>query len=556
MNRLSNYRKNIPIFLVVVFAAVLRLYRIRDFLTFLGDEGRDVLIVRHIVMGFGYLFQGNIQEASKNLTLLGPTASVGGFFLGPIYYYFMAPFLWLFNYDPVGPAIMIAILGTITVWVIYKITKEFFDTKTAVVAATLYTISPVVINYSRSSWNPNPMPFFSLLTLYLLYKAFHKKKILLIFVSGILFGIAMQLHYLSVFLGAIITFYIAVQTYYQKDLLITVQRTLLLIQNYLTFFAGFILGWSLFLAFEIRHGFKNIISIYNFVFHSNDTGGSSHFLYNIWDVLFRIFARLVFHFPEVKSYPITNPIFILFYICVSFFILLSITLLGYHTYRSFREKKENFRVYSLLILWLLIGVVLFGFYKKPIYDYYFEFIFPLPFILTAFTIVHFYSYIPALLHRMGKHITESKKEDMYYWGQQISIIIFLALIFWNLFEMPFTYTPNKQLDQTERIARFVYDKAKGKPFNFALITSGNSDYAYRYLFEVWGNTPVTIENAVVDPPRNTVTDQLFIVCESLPCHPLGDSLWEIAGFGRGDIAGQWNVPPVQIFKFVHYQGMK
>jgi len=42
-------------------------------MTFLGDEGRDVLIVYNILHG--------------KLTLLGPTASVGGFFLGPIYYY-------------------------------------------------------------------------------------------------------------------------------------------------------------------------------------------------------------------------------------------------------------------------------------------------------------------------------------------------------------------------------------------------------------------------------------------------------------------------------------
>ena len=32
------------------------------------------------------------------------------------------------------------------------------------VAALLYAISPTVIIYSRSSWNPNIMPFFALLS--------------------------------------------------------------------------------------------------------------------------------------------------------------------------------------------------------------------------------------------------------------------------------------------------------------------------------------------------------------------------------------------------------
>ena len=102
--------------------------------------------------------------------LLGPTSSVGGFFLGPIYYYFMAPFLWLFNYNPVGPAVMVALFGIATVWLIYKFCKDFFNAKVGLMAALLYAISPLVIAYSRSSWNPNPLPFFSLLTFISLYK--------------------------------------------------------------------------------------------------------------------------------------------------------------------------------------------------------------------------------------------------------------------------------------------------------------------------------------------------------------------------------------------------
>jgi len=131
-------------------ASFFRLYRMEDYITFLGDEGRDVLIVYDILHG--------------NLTLLGPTASVGGFFLGPIYYYFMAPFLWLFNYSPVGPAVMVALFGIATVFLIYKVGKEFFSAPVGLIASGLYAISPLVVIYSRSSWNPNLMPFFSLLS--------------------------------------------------------------------------------------------------------------------------------------------------------------------------------------------------------------------------------------------------------------------------------------------------------------------------------------------------------------------------------------------------------
>src|SRR6185312_2342583 len=131
--------------------------------------------------------------------------------------------------------------------------------------------------------------------------------------------------------------------------------------------------------------------------------------------------------------------------------------------------------------------------------------------------------------------------------------VLIALIVLNLQGVPFRYPANRQLLQTEIISRFVLDQADNKPFNFALITGGNSDHAYRYFFTVWGHPPTTIENAAVDPKRSTVTDQLLVVCESLPCYPLGNSLWEIAGFGRAQVVGHWKVSVVEIYKLEHYQ---
>lgn len=163
-------------------------------MTFLGDEGRDVIVAREILSG--------------NLTLLGPRASAGDFFLGPIYYYMIAPFLFLTRYDPVGPAIMVALFGIGTVALVYFFAKEFFGIKAALIASILYAISPLVIAYSRSSWNPNPMPFFSLLTFYTLYKAGEKKSLKLFFAVGFLVGIMMQLHYLTVFIISIIGLYV------------------------------------------------------------------------------------------------------------------------------------------------------------------------------------------------------------------------------------------------------------------------------------------------------------------------------------------------------------
>jgi hypothetical protein len=130
----------------------------------------------------------------------------------------------------------------------------------------------------------------------------------------------------------------------------------------------------------------------------------------------------------------------------------------------------------------------------------------------------------------------------------------IGLVVINVQGIPFRYAPNQQLQQTENIARFVLEKTNDQPYNFALITGGNSDHAYRYFLTVWGHPSVTIQYPGVDPKRTTVTNQLLVVCESLPCYPLGNSLWEIAGFGQGQIVGHWKVSVVEIYKLEHYKG--
>jgi len=198
----------------------------------------------------------------------------------------------------------------------------------------------------------------------------------------------------------------------------------------------------------------------------------------------------------------------------------------------FAKKKAGAK---LLALWFFVVVLLFGFYRKGIFDYYFGIFFALPFLLTGLVL--------STLSTYGK-----------FW-KAISFAVLIGLLYFNWLGRPFLFPPNKQLSQTKEISKVVFDQAKGMPFNFALITRNNSDHAYRYFFEIWGNSPVTIENEAIDPQRKTVADQLLIICDlyHTDCQPLGHPLWEIAGFGRAEIVGTWTVPFVTIFKLEHYK---
>ena len=510
--------ENMLIFFVIILAAFLRLYRIEDYMTFLGYEGRDALWVYGILHG--------------KFTLLGPTASVGGFFLGPIYYYFTAPFLWLFNYNPVGSSVMVALFGTATVFLVYKIGSEFFERRVGLISAFLYSIAPLVIAYSRSSWNPNLMPFFSLLTLYILYKAVAENRAKLFVLCGFLLGILMQLHYLATFLGVIIAFYVLLTRSILAQGYSLQKKLRNILKDYLYIFLGFVIGWLPFLAFEVRHGFPNIQSIISFVFTSGDTGKVDNFSLTVYDVFFRLFGRLITNFPPPEQVSLgTHPNIAFWYYATLVLGVVSTLLLAQRFIVSL-NNKEQFQKISLMVLWLVIGIGLFGFYKKSIYDYYFGFMFPLPFILVGMTVANFFR---------GSI------------GRVLTISILVGLVWINLKGMPFLFPPNRQLAQVEKISRFVLDKSDGKPFNFALISRGNSDHAYRYFFTLENHPPITIENTQNDPKRKSVTEQLLVVCEQNPCHPLGNSLWEVAGFGRAEIVGEWNVSVVKVYKLVHYK---
>lgn len=515
--------------LILLLGAYLRLYRISDYMTFLGDEGRDVLVVKRMIV-------------DHKFTLLGPNASVGGFFLGPIYYYFMLPFLWLWRLDPSGPAVMVALFGLATIYLVYRMGRDFFHPLVGLIASSLYAISPIIIAYSRSSWNPNLVPFFAAFLIYLLWRSVAFRRWSNLFWVGTFFGIGLQLHYLFLFLIPVAGMW-----------LLLYGRQTSLIKYYVLGFLGFLVGYSPFLAFEARHGFPNTQSIMRFIFEGKDTGYvGGGFMGRISDIIFRLFGRLVFRAPQSEIWYKLSPWQITSWQVGTWLVILSV--LGLLVFILFDRSqkilkqladagsdklllKAKYQAWVLLVIWLVIPVVLFGFYKKAVYDYYLGILFVLPFLLTGgfFTCLYLWRRVPL------------RWAAVVIWG-------FLLMLNWQ--GRPFIYPPNRQLLQVKQIAAAALSKAEGKPFNFALVADFNSDHAYRYFFEVWGNKPVTIENAVNDPGRHTVTDQLIVICEKTDCKPLGHPLWEIAGFGRAQISGQWDVSFVKIFKLVHYQSPK
>lgn len=497
-----NNKYELVVLLVLVLAgAFLRLYRIDEYMTFLGDEGRDVIVVRRLLVNF-------------DLILVGPGTSVGNMYLGPAYYYMMAPFLWLSNYSPVGPAIMVALLGVATIILVWYVAREWFGREAGIVAALLYALSPVVIDQSRFSWNPNIMPFFSLLLIYSIWKYWAKQKWGWLVVVGISFGIMLQSHYLALIMVPFLLLFWVWALF--RSLRNNKTKKNAIKSSLLSALLFFII-MSPMVIFDARHGWRNFSAIREFFF-----GGDSAVNYSIVWVLSK--TRPVIDLMFERLIPIKSG---------NSGILLSVTFLLTLVWYALRGVKGKYKdSYLLLASWILIGVLGLSFYSNELYDHYYGFLFPAPFLLVG----------------MIAQIASDKLEGT---RKLFVPLVLLILITASLGKSHLKYPPNMQMKRTQEIAAKISEESNGEKFNIAVIASENYEGAYWYFLEANNELIVGI-----DPLRyeETVADQLFVVCEyedKKKCQPTSNPKAEVANFGWSKIDKQWEIEGIILFRLVH-----
>ena len=244
------------LFAVLLLASFLRFYRLSEYMTFLGDEGRDALIVQRVLTTF-------------DLPLIGPPTSVGNMYLGPAYYYMMSVPMAIFWLNPVAAAGMVALIGVGIVFLIYYLGKLWYGTFAGIIASFLYAVSPVTIIYSRSSWNPNPAPFFALIAFLALTRARLSKDFRWFGLVGIALALASQMHYLTLILipifGLLWLIQLGIITKIKKPF-----RGKNFWQGTILAIAGFLIVMSPLFVFDIKHNFVNYKAMSNFLLDKTD----------------------------------------------------------------------------------------------------------------------------------------------------------------------------------------------------------------------------------------------------------------------------------------------
>jgi len=186
------FKKNweyIALGLILAAAIFLRIWHFSDWLHFGMDQARDAGLVSEAVRG-----------GPSQLPLLGPRA--GGTFvrLGPAFYYFQYISAKIFQtLSPPVFAYPDLLFSILTIPLLYLFLRRFFGKLASLLAVSLFSFNFVIIQFSRFAWNPNSVPFWTLLTFFALLKAVDedrkKRRYLWVSVAVVGLAVAGQLHF-------------------------------------------------------------------------------------------------------------------------------------------------------------------------------------------------------------------------------------------------------------------------------------------------------------------------------------------------------------------------
>lgn len=497
---------------VLLVAAFVRFYKIGGYATFLGDEGRDAIVVRNLLVHFDPI-------------LIGPGTSIGNMYLGPLYYYFMAPALLLANFSPVGPAVLIALLGVITVWFVWYVTRLWFSGSGvswgALAAALMYALSPTAIIYSRSSWNPNIMPFFALLALFAIWKVWYKREFVWLTPAAISLAFTLQSHYLALLLVVVCgIFWFITFAKARQDVKTSLKS---FFRNTLKAEVWFVFLMSPLVIFDARHGWHNFAAIKKFFFERQTTLSAKPWtaLPKLWPTWVKVVNSL---FLREENLVLAAYVAGLIVLCVVWLVA--------RNYKSIRSQNKSGSALTLLLVWLAISLIGLGVYKQEIYAHYYGFFQVVPFILLGAT----------LTDVLTKKI-DPRLQTLFFAG-------LFMLPFIELSASPLKYPPAQQITRARLVATQIEQESGGARFNLAVIAERNYEDGYQYFLEKDDAAVADIDAQRAD---ETITQQLFVVCE-LPvekCDPTHSDKAEVASFGWSKVVGEWEVYGVRVYKLEH-----
>lgn len=478
--------------LLIVALVVLRFINLNSHVTFLGDQGRDAIIMKRMV-------------TFEHFPAIGAPTSIGMVYLGPFYYYFMAPWLLLFNFNPLGPAFGVAFLSVILgLWAYYLIYKHF-NSLTALFFLFFLAFSNSNISLSRFSWNPNLLPIFTFFTLFAFYQVLYQKseaknnsrRFLWPVLFGSLFSFSFQLHYLVIFMLPTFLLFFTIRAKQTKQLKSLLTKIALSVFSFVFFSIPL-------LIFDLRHQFLNFNNLLKLFNEGNVTSQGSY-----WQ---RFQETLVGFWQHTWQFTVSP------FWAMTLFILLLVMLFKF----GLRSKSNWYFLNLANLLFFIFG---FASLNSGRFEHYYGPVYFSLFLTLGF--VFSYRFKNCAVCRIVI---------------PIFLLIFLAA---NFLKFKVYFQPGgNQIKHSQTLAKFLATKTNNQPFNIATWPVQFTEDNYLYFMELYGQK-------VLDRKKLEIAKQMFVLCNEKSCQIINSPSWNIAMFGKAKVAKIWNIDGIRIFKLKH-----
>lgn len=338
---IAPFRFQLLIILIILVALYLRFWQIDRVVPYTWDQGRDSWVVRGLLVG--------------EFPLRGPRTGVGDFYLGPAYYYLLAPFYVISDLDPIGAQYFNITVTIVTLLLLWWVTEKIFSRRTAFAALFLYAFAFHTISGSMIPWNVSLVPALTIAIIFCLYRILSGNCKYLI-AAAALTGFAFHIHFTAVFLPFIILPYLIIaalagKTEFRKWSLVS-------LPFFVVWFVPTVVE-SLTTYNDNYWRFVNFLKTFLMGFHGR------FMLYRLSDSLIQFAAVINFRAIDFAKYIIP-----LVFIVV-----------------AARDRRPKVRTNSLLLVtWFLVPLIGFTLYKGHVTDYYYLINLPVVIIIFAYLI--------------------------------------------------------------------------------------------------------------------------------------------------------------------------
>lgn len=326
-----NHKNYLKVFLVLIIFIFLRTWLLPQTISFGWDQERDAQAVEKIVTLSG-------------IPLIGPrVVGDNGFYLGPYFFYFLAPFYFLTALHPYAIIYFVVFVSILFFLVSFLSLNKVYNFKTAIIFLLIWAVLPAAIYQDKIAWNPVLIPLsFSIIILFLSIFQYKPKYY---FILGLVLGLIFHIHFQGIFYAVLALVFLI-----KKDLKSNI--------NFIWTIFGFILTLFPLIIFDVRHQWLNSHLFFNFFFSSTQTSKSILSFIPVWT---NFIGQITGIYNSLFS-------IILWFVFVIF---------------GFINRKRKFQMPFLILF--LITPVAFAIYGHRPSEYYFNYL--LPIIVLYFSLV-------------------------------------------------------------------------------------------------------------------------------------------------------------------------